>query len=355
MGLNKIQRKMLLKDRRTKMNLTDKQSMLSDRTLFENLNNLKTVKNIIYFIGDNIGNTKLILSYENNNKKICAYADEWLYLINVYYQQNHPYYSFLVNNYNDLISSDVTDKSFSDYDVIPFITSFSTGTAHGYSGIFYILKEYINNIEHFKNYHIAIYIDSSQGILDIINHFININIIDRNKIIKLSSSKKYLFKSIHFISNKWHQYPITLNLKLIKRYIVNKDKSSEYLNNCSKICIIKNSGSINKTESGIVPRKKAEYFSNRNNLRFIEPTEMNEIDLINTLFYTTLFVVSWGTAFFKNYIYLSNRCKKIIVLVIGSDFITQYNNYRKENILFNKYKNADIVYHILDYNLKLDI
>ena len=75
---------------------------------------------------------------------------------------------------------------------------------------------------------------------------------------------------------------------------------------------------------------------------------MNEIDLINILYNSKIFIASWGTSFFKNYIYISDKCEKIIVLIFGNDFITQYNNYINEKKLLCKFKNAAIIYHIVD-------
>ena len=81
---------------------------------------------------------------------------------------------------------------------------------------------------------------------------------------------------------------------------------------------------------------------------------MNEIELINRVNEAQIFVTSWGTAFFKNYIYISNKCEKIIVLVIGNAFINQYNNFISLNVLQTKFKNAIISYHIVDKMLNIN-
>ena len=239
-----------------------------------------------------------------------------------------------------------------DYDVIPFITSFSKGTVHGYSGLFSILNEYISNLDTYKNYKIIVYKDSQQGLLDIINHFINKNIINKEHVIYISSNVQYLFNSIKFIPHRWHTYPSNVNIDfLLDNYIVNQN--NHLLLENDNICIIKSSISDNRTNSGIVAVEKIKSFCNKNKLLLLEPTQMSEIELITKINQSRIFVTSWGTAFFKNYIYTSNKCEKIIVLIIGIEFINQYIS--QTNILQTKFKNAIITYHIVDENVNIDI
>ena len=72
--------------------------------------------------------------------------------------------------------------------------------------------------------------------------------------------------------------------------------------------------------------------------------------MINRLNDSRIFVTSWGTTCFKNYVYVSDKCEKIIVMVL-SDFMDQYNHRLHHNSLTRKYKNASIVYHVVNTNL----
>ena len=110
-------------------------------------NEIITIHKTIYFIGDIIGNSLFTIAIDNTDHKIYSYSNEWLYLINYYYYHlTHPSYMYTksVEYCNNIIQQKCIDFSYADYDVIPFITSFSKGTTHGYSGLFYILNEYIN-------------------------------------------------------------------------------------------------------------------------------------------------------------------------------------------------------------------
>ena len=313
-------------------------------------NEIVTIHKSIYFISNMIvGNSYLFtIAIDNTDHKIYSYSNEWLYLINyAYYPSFYPLYNELVTYCNDIIQTKCIDFSYADYDVIPFITSFSKGTVHGYSGLFGILNQYINNLDTYKNYKIIVYKDSQQGLLDIINKFIN-----KENIIYISSNVQYLFNSIKFIPHAWHVYPNDVNIDfLIDNYILNQN--NRLLLENDNICIIKSSLSVNMSPNGIVTAEKITTFCNKNRLLCLEPTQMSEIELINKINQSRIFVTSWGTTFFKNFIYISNKCEKIIVLVIGNDFIQQYVNTCTN--CQTKFKNAFITYHIVDENLDVDI
>lgn len=317
------------------------------------LNELITLNKAYYYIGNIFENSLNVISVDTVSNKIYSYSNEWLYLLNHYYSSHQPNYLNLVSNYNNILTITNIDKTYSNDNIIPFITSFSSGTAHGYTGLFFILNEYISYRKKYKKYKIAIYIDSQSGILDILKHLIEKKVLDKDKIIYLSSGKKYLFNSIQFIPNKWHSYPKKINLKIIKKYLIH-DRPQDKLNNENKdLCIIKNSESDNITSSGIVSKETVHIFCKLNNLTLLNPGKINEIKLINLLYSCSRLIVSWGTSFFKNYIYISNTCKLVIVLIIGKEFISQYHRLQENGELITSYKDALFTYKIVDSNLNL--
>ena len=77
---------------------------------------------------------------------------------------------------------------------------------------------------------------------------------------------------------------------------------------------------------------------------------IDEIKLIHIIQSCSIFVVSWGTSFFKNFIYISDKCKKIIVLILqNSNFYNQYLDHKPH--LSTMYKNAQIEYIVTDSSL----
>jgi hypothetical protein len=305
-------------------------------------------QNVYYSIKkDLIGNSLLCLGVYNN--KILTLTNEWLYLIVIYYHTkvNIVTYNEIINYYNIITDSIKNNHNIViiHENVIPFITSFSTGTVHGYSGLFYILMQYINNLELYKKYKILVYKNSQKGILDIINYFIS----DKD-IIYLDPENIYNFDSMLIIPNKYHTYSdLEFNNKvstfiqdnIINSLTINKKTFLIY----PKICIIKSSISSNITQFGVFNNDDIINFCSKYNLVSIEPTNYNEIELIQIINSCEYFITSYGTTFLKNFIYISDKCKKIIVLVYGDIFIKQYE---EEQNLLTHFKSATIEYKIIN-------
>jgi hypothetical protein len=206
--------------------------------------------------------------------------------------------------------------------------------------------EYLEKKDKFKDHKILVYKNSQAGLLQILNHLCSLNLIEKNKIILIEPDIKYKINSIDFIKSKGHIFTsddLTFN---ISNFIEKIWKSNEEFNT-NKVCIMKTETSENLTHSGIIKTQTAVSFCKKFNLDMLNPGDINENDLIFSLLNCKLFVVTWGTAFFKNFVYLSEKCENIIVLIIGSDFINQYNHFNK----FYKFKNAKIIYKIVSEDL----
>jgi len=290
----------------------------------------------------------------NSDKTFNKYSDEWLYLIN--YNYPNYYYDFFVNQYNT-ISNQLNEDMIQYDDVIQLMTTFSKGTVHGYSGFYYTLITYLNNIELYKNLDIILYKDCDYGMLSIINHLCNLGII-KNKIIFLEKNVKYRFKSVTYIENQHHVFNGNLeNMvnEFIKKYIVN-DKVEEK----TKFCILKSNTSLtNISNNGIFDNDVVENFCNKYDITRLLP--MNEIELINSIYKCKCLIINYGSTFFKNYVYISDLCEKIIVVVNGEHYKNDYFNLssiipnKYQGIIYKKYKNAEIIYVVVDNKLDFDI
>ena len=318
--------------------------------LFDNLSdNTDTKEEAYYFISEKgkIYNTLVTLAVNKDNGKIYRYSCEWLYLLKQSYPKA-PFFKTLVNSYIDSTKKQSNNK-YKNKKIIPFITSFSRGTTHGYSGLYFMLDNYIRNKDLYKNHLIAVYKHSQKGIIDIITHLVDKEIINKNKIIYLDEEIKYLFKSITLLPNKWHEMYSILNDKnnyhnvydnIIVKYLVN----NKYKMNYKSVCLIKNFENKNSIKDIDVKN-----FTNVNKLYNIDVNKIDEIEMINIIYNSEIFVCSWGTSFFKNFFYISEKCKKIIVIITGN-YKDQFVRMGLKNILKN-YKNAKIYYCYID-NLK---
>ena len=318
---------------------------------FCNYNNQE--ENVYYYIKkENIGNGLLTLSIKDD--KILCSSNEYLSLIKSYYPNgNLTMYNEIINYYKYILTNIKNNTNIiymnDDNGYLLFITTFSKGTAHGYSGLFYMLIQYVNNYEKYKNYKIILYINSQQGIKDIVEYLANKNII-MNNIIYIDSDIIYKFNNMVIIPNNHHSIDGDFALetsKFIENNLIKNDFSIIF----NRISIIKSSKSNNLTNDGLCTFDDIEEFTINNNLTFVEPTNYNEIDFINILYNTTFIVISWGTTFFKNYYYISDKCVNIIVLIIGETYKNQYDDAIKNNSIIKNFKNANIEYIIVNENI----
>ena len=126
------------------------------------LENIETQNKSIYYIGNKIGNSLFTISIDLESEKIYSHSNEWLSLIKSYYPSQGGYYNTLISEYKYLIKNKNINYDYANYNIIPFVTSFSNGTAHGYSGLCCILNEYLNNYNLYRDYKILVYSDSQK-------------------------------------------------------------------------------------------------------------------------------------------------------------------------------------------------
>lgn len=278
-------------------------------------------KNVKYYIYDPYEGISVDIIAINSDNKILKYTNEWLSLISGYYKTMYTFtchkkvYESIVKNYIKTVNNS-THITINE-NVIPLCTTFSKGTVHGYGGLFYILNEYLINKSKYENCKLLVYKKSQSGILDIIDHLVKNNIITSDKIIFINEHIYYKFDQMTIIPNLNHN----MDLQIVKSVINTYLKQDLTL----KICIIKSTASQVNTLMGVLKDNIVELFCKKNNYIRVEPSVISEIELINLLNNCTKFITTWGTAYFKNMAYISDKCKEIDVFVTP-DFMHQYND-----------------------------
>jgi len=270
---------------------------------------------VYYYIRPDIYSNTCINMAINSESKLLKYSNDWLYLL-LFYYNNVLYtglYNILVETYNKIIET--KNEVFINENILPLISSFSTGTAHGYAGIFVMLYDYLENKDKYENYKIAVYSKSQSGILEIIEYFCEHGFIDKQNIIFIDNDVKYRFKKIHLIKINRHvfhprdEFSLTISNFINNIWIDN----STYKNN--RMCIFKTTDSKNVTNACCINKDLVNKFCNKYNLINCSPgINSNENELIFQMKNCEIFITNWGTSYCKNYYYISEKCKYIIVL-----------------------------------------
>ena len=328
-------------------------SKITLENLLQSLSRKKKNQNAYYYIQNN-NNTNFLEIICLHENKLVKWCHELLYLIDYYYP-HYEYYHAIVEKVNWLKLN--TDRyTYIDEKVIIFITSFSKGTVHGYTGLFFMLQYYFHHYQKLKNYKIGVYQKSQNGILEFIRHFFS-----DDQIIYLEDFKVYKIKQILFIPNKFHNYFYSQEF-IENTYKFYREKIWKIMEipTYSKIIILKTNHKNCKnrniiTSEGIIDYDLGIEYANRIKFKFISIDNYSEKEYLYLINSCEYMIISWGTSFFKNYIFVSEKCKKIIVL-IPPGFMYQfkdYQNFFKIDKLPIKIKNADILYYpIQDLDLK---
>jgi hypothetical protein len=344
--------------------------------MFNLLNKDLTIPNCFLYTY-NVGFWISIISINlSTSNYINYYSNEWLYLIKdlhynnpnhtVHYKDLMSAYSDFKNKYNYIITSKnvVNNIIYVDENVVQLFTTFSRGTVHGFSGFYYMIIEYLHNIHKYTDLKILFYKDSQQGIFDIFNYLCEIKLIDKNKIIYIENDKKYIFKSITHIPNKYHGFVGNLIKSsdiFIQKYLLRTNIIS--ITNNENLCLLKTCNTNNSNQNGIFNQDIVNNFCKMYNIFKIE--QMNELDLIHTIYNCKLLIITFGSAFFKNFIYISDKCEKIIVVVNGSFYTNAYYQHTQVGPstpeeedsawpLLYKYKNATIKYIVVNNDLNFN-
>jgi hypothetical protein len=139
----------------------------------------------------------------------------------------------------------------------------------------------------------------------------------------------YRFDMITFIPNVGHNNTKNNNtknrmltqqgiekIKFIHEYWKVDDNDHENHHENNRLCIIKNTKDVmNCTNDGTFPYNVFETFAKKNNINIVVPSLMNENEFICKIKKSEYLVLTWETAFYKNYVYISDKCKKIIIII----------------------------------------
>lgn len=280
----------------------------------------------------------------NENFNIIRESNDWLYdLVPLPVSYHHLAHAEGIRNH--IIH---TPRSYVPEKVIPLISGFVCGL-HAFCGMYSILLQYLENIERYTEYKFIVYKNLQKGVKDLVDFFI-----DKERIIYIDADVVYKFDEIHIIRNELHSFYENTDIRdrvieLIQKTILIEDvivPKNLYQNN---LCIFKHLGSGVKSVSGSISRSGIDEFVNKSGFYFVEPSEYSEIEIIHIINSCgEKLLLSWGTPFQKNFIYIGDQIQHVIVPIIGNIFLQEYNELCARGKMVYHFKNAVFHYYIVN-------
>jgi hypothetical protein len=305
------------------------------------LKQAQQLSNCKYFLqGNPIGNTTLNIAFDKEG--IYEFSNDWLYLLKVYYNKVACPYKQLLETY--LKYKDAPPITVVKGTSVLLSTSFSTGTIHGYVGIFDIIYQLKKSTVKYDNY--MVHDNAQAGIKNIITNFF-----PNHNIVYIKPNIIYEFESLALIRVTHHNFhfrgkgelELIQNIqKLLNEYFLIPEFTFD-----ENIAVIKNNNSVRLTGDGVYGWKEVQSFCKINNYKLIEPTESSEQVYYNRIYNCKNLILTWGTTYFKGLLYISDKCENITVLVAPGGYTSQYKSFLNGKTLLTKYKNATITYKMV--------
>ncbi len=279
---------------------------------------------------------------DKNTYNVITESNEWLYLIpgGNGKQKAEDMKQHIIAHLQDVV---VIHKK-----ILPFMTGTINGL-HAFCSIYYILFEYLYNKTKYEKYNIVVYSHLQQGVKDLVQFFID-------DILYIDADIIYEFDEVCIIPCKLHSYFENIQIRdqivfMIQDKILNsslltltKYQIDDTLKN-KNMCILKPQGAVGSSPLGCLKKTTIDFFVDKTGYMLVEPVDYNEIQLIQILQQCgTILVLSWGTVFQKNFVYIGDQVLKVIVLMTDRDCIHQYNDLKNRKILFDTFKNANFYY-----------
>ncbi|KAH8057335.1 hypothetical protein JL722_6990 [Aureococcus anophagefferens] len=246
-------------------------------------------RRVLYRV-DERGETHVeVLAVRERDRRGLAASNEWLSLLKKDYyddiakrRQFRPYFAAAAELYASLAAADAAAATPVDSAVVPLVTSFATGTVHGFTGFWLILMDLVD--------------------------------------------RRAAGETILIVPCEWHSYwdaPPVVALRLsafVHRHFV--DRGAPVPGNRT-VAILKTAAG--STSQGVLCPDRVAAILRKHRAELLDPAALGEIALINALAAATTLVVSWGTTSMKNYVDVGGRCTDIYVHYTA-DFAGQANN-----------------------------
>lgn len=140
-----------------------------------------------------------------------AASNEWLSLLKKDYyddeakrRQFRPYFAAVAELYASLAAADAAAATPVDAAVVPLVTSFSTGTVHGFTGFWLILMDLVDRRAADET--ILVYAGSSAGMLEIVRAAAARGLLDGARLRYVERGVTYRCRRLEIVPCEWHSY-----------------------------------------------------------------------------------------------------------------------------------------------------
>ena len=234
---------------------------------------------------------------------------------------------------------------------IPFVTAFSKGTTHGYAGLWTILLSYVTDhtLQRLPPQKLLVYENSQKGVLDIIDLFASKGFIDPTAVLRIKDSQTYCFDAMYLFPVRTHdmatqEHAATFGLdisRFVHTHFIKDRRTSQ-----DTVAVLK--VGTTTTNAGVLTGDDVKRLAQKHpGLVLLAPDILNsELEIMEGIGGCRTFVTTWGTSFFKNYVYVGNRCTSIVVYVVGEKLREQFARLTRNDVLIKRFRNAKVQYRV---------
>ena len=273
-----------------------------------------------------------VLAVRIRDRVALAASNEFLSLLKGHFdpKTHGSYYGHIPPFYAGLAKTDLRAVTTINESAVPLITSFSPGTGHGFAGFWSILAAWCDRdaADPSKNQTLLVYDGSDRGMLEVVRAAAATGLVDGARLRYLRPGVTYRFRRLEVIPNPEHtlKYGGRRVSDFVHKHFVRTDGAPR----SDAVAVLKTAGGA--TSQGVLCPDRTAAILRRHNATLVDPAA-GEIALINALARARVFVASWGSAFFKNYVYIGDKCTDVYVYHTN-DFSPQLDNLGHRPVRF---------------------
>ena len=236
--------------------------------------------------------------------------------------------------------------------VVPLVTAFAGGTTHGFAAFWRLLAAFVENSMNAANATAAVYARSQAGMLDIIQKARDLGLVRR--VAFLEPDVVYRFDAVRLFPVAKNTWGDPETARVVSRF-VQAHFVSPQTQSTGAVAVLKTAGAAdggaayaqNRFDGLLAPRDVRRVL-NETGARLLAPAALGELGLIDAIAHAATFVASWGSAAHKNFVYVGDACRAIVIYVPRSkrkEYETGFG--RRRHGLPTTFRNARFEYRTL--------